>query len=266
MVPAASVVLASVAGWLVPGVVTVGPAGLGLGWRVSRRTVACVSSAVRRRLTTLLAAGALVLTACGESAPDAAGRAHEAGEHQHEEAAPPATVSGPDDTYAGLDLVDPYDRPTFTLTDTTGAEYDFAAATAGRPTLLFFGYTECPDICPTTLADVAVALRGLDPEQAAEVQLVFVTTDPATDTPEVLGEYLGRFDADLPTRFVGLTGDQESIDEAQLLAGVPLAEDGGRAHSSLLLLYGTDDLAHVAFDAGNTARDIGDDLRLVLGA
>ena len=68
----------------------------------------------------------------------------------------------------------------------------------------------------------------------------------------MLGEYLDRFDADLPTQFIGLTGDQELIDQAQLSAGVPLAEDDGRLHSSLLLLYGTDDEAPVAFDAGNT--------------
>ena len=81
------------------------------------------------------------------------------------------------------------------------------------------------------MADVAVALRGLDPAVAEQVQVVFVTTDPATDTPAVLGEYLDRFDADLPVRFVGLTGDQEPIDQAQLSAGVPLAEEDGRTHS-----------------------------------
>ena len=85
-------------------------------------------------------------------------------------------------------------------------------------------------------------------------------------SPEVLGEYLSRFDADLPQPFIGLTGDQATIDQAQLSTGVPLAEDDGRLHSSLLLLYGSDDEAHVAFDAGNTARDIADDLRLVTGA
>ena len=219
-----------------------------------------VSSAVRSRLRPALAALLLapVLAACG-------GAATSEGEHDHSASAP-AQVEGADDTYAGLDLAEPYRRPTFTLTDITGADYDFTAATAGRPTLLFFGYTNCPDVCPTTMADVAVALRGLEPEIVDQLQVVFVTTDPATDTPEVLGEYLARFDADLPTRFVGLTGDQEAIDQAQLSAGVPLAEDGGRLHSSLLLLYGTDDEAHVAFDAGNTSRDIAADLRLVAGA
>jgi protein SCO1/2 len=79
----------------------------------------------------------------------------------------------------------------------------------------------------------------------------------------VLRSYLDRFDADLPTGFVGLTGDQTAIDQAQLSAGVPLAEEDGRVHSSLLLLYGADDLAHDAFDAGNTPRDIAGDLQLV---
>ena len=180
--------------------------------------------------------------------------------------APPATVEGPEDRFAGIDLPEPYQRPSFTLTDTSGASYDFAEQTGGRPTLLFFGYTNCPDVCPTTMADVAVALRGLEPATAEQVQVVFVTTDPATDTPEVLGEYLDRFDADLPSQFIGLTGDQETIDQAQLAAGVPLAEDEGRLHSSLLLLYGAEDEAPVAFDTGNTPQDIAGDLDLVLAS
>ncbi|WP_104524720.1 SCO family protein [Blastococcus atacamensis] len=223
-----------------------------------------MSSAVRRRtrrsLPALLLAAGLLVAGCGTSAEADGG-----GDHDHS-GDPPATVEGPEDRYAGLDLTEPYRRPSFTLTDTTGASFDFAEVTGGRPTLLFFGYTQCPDVCPTTMADVAVALRGLDRELAEQVQVVFVTTDPATDSPEVLGEYLGRFDADLPTSFVGLTGDQEAIDQAQLSAGVPQAEDDGRLHSTLLLLYAEDDEAHVAFDAENTADDIADDLRLVAGA
>jgi protein SCO1/2 len=221
-----------------------------------------VSSAVRGRLRPALAAlslsAVLAVTGCGG---DATAEGEGGAAHDHSDA--PAAVEGPEDRYAGLDLAEPYRRPSFTLTDTTGAAFDFKAATSGRPTLLFFGYTNCPDVCPTTMADVAVALRGLDAALVEDLQVVFVTTDPATDTPEVLGEYLGRFDADLPVPFTGLTGDQEAIDQAQLSTGVPLAEDSGRLHSSLLLLYGTDDEAHVAFDAGNTARDIAADLRLV---
>ena len=202
----------------------------------------------------LLACG-LAVSACGSATAD--------GGHVHSSA--PAAAEGAADAYAGIDLAEPYRRPTFTLTDTSGASYDFKSATAGKPTLLFFGYTNCPDVCPTTMADIAVALRGLDAALVQQLQVVFVTTDPTRDTPAVLGEWLGRFDADLPTRFIGLTGDQATIDQAQLSTGVPLAEDGGKLHSSLLLLYGSDDEAHVAFDAGNTSRDIASDLRRVTG-
>jgi protein SCO1 len=204
----------------------------------------------------LLACG-LALSACGSATADSGGHAHPSA---------PATAQGAADAYAGIDLAEPYRRPSFTLTDTTGAPFDFKTATARRPTLLYFGYTRCPDVCPTTMADIAVALRGLDASLVKQLQVVFVTTDPAYDTPAVLAEYLNRFDADLPQHFIGLTGDQAAIDQAQLATGVPLAEDDGKQHSSLLLLYGPDDQAHVAFDAGNTARDIASDLRRVTGA
>jgi protein SCO1/2 len=167
------------------------------------------------------------------------------------------------ETYSGLHLADPYTKPEFTLTDTTGAPFDFGARTAAGPTLLFFGYTHCPDVCPTTMADVALALRTTDPAVVARTNVVFVTTDPARDTPPVLGEFLGRFDADLGTSFVGLTGDQSQVEQAQLAAGVPLAQDNGESHSALLLLYGTVGKADVAFNAANTARDIAHDLAVV---
>ncbi len=215
-------------------------------------------SRVRAAAPGLILAAALALAGCGAS--DSA-----AGDEGHDHGGGVATVEGPTDEYAGIDLAEPYQRPQIQLTDTTGAPYDFKAETAGRPTLLFFGYTRCPDVCPTTMADVSVALRSLDPALAEQVQVVFVTTDPAYDTPDVLGRYLGQFDADLPTRFVGLTGDQDAVAQAQLAAGVPLAEDDGRQHSALLLLYGRDDQARVAFDTGNTSRDIAADLQAIAG-
>ena len=139
-----------------------------------------VSPALRRprrraTLCALVVSAGLVLAGCGSDPA-----VSEAG-HDHSSA--PAAVEGPDDTYAGLDLAEPYRRPTFTLTDSRGGAYDFRAATDGRPTLLFFGYTRCPDVCPTTMADIAVALRGLDAKVAKQVQVVFVTTDPATTPP-----------------------------------------------------------------------------------
>ncbi|WP_091563894.1 SCO family protein [Klenkia taihuensis] len=212
----------------------------------------------RRAVVPALLAAGLLLAGCGGTAEADAGHDHSGGEA-------PATVSGPSNPYDGLYLQDPYQKPEFTLTDQSGAAYDFSAQTADGPTLLFFGYTNCPDICPTTMADVAVALQTVDPAVAERTHVVFVTTDPTRDTPEVLGEYLARFGTGPAPAIVGLTGDQSQIDAAQLAAGVPLAEDMGQQHSSLLLLYGTDGEASVAFDAGNTSRDIAHDLALVAG-
>jgi protein SCO1/2 len=223
-----------------------------------------VSSVTRTGLAALAATAALLLAGCGGAA-DADTTA--SGDHGHDMGAmeAPATVEddGGDSAYSGLHLRDPYKKPEFTLTDSTGAPYDFAARTAAGPTLLFFGYTNCPDVCPTTMADVALALRTTDPAVVARTNVVFVTTDPARDTPEALGEYLGRFDADLGTEFVGLTGDQAQVEQAQLAAGVPLAEDNGQTHSAMLLLYGTNGEADVAFNGGNTATDIAHDLAVV---
>ena len=174
----------------------------------------------------------------------------------------------------------PRERPSFTLVDTAGAPYDFAAETAGRPTLVFFGYTHCPDICPTTMADVATALRQLGPAAREEVEVVFVTTDPARDTPEVLGDYLGRFDPS----FTGLTGSAEQVAAAQEAAGVPLAtvpgpdpgppgpvpaeHHGGHGyrveHGSAVTAYGVRDREVVSWRPGTLPEDYAADLSVIL--
>jgi protein SCO1/2 len=207
----------------------------------------------RPRLAAALVVAGLSLTGCASSGAVASSSSE----------APAGVSGGAAQKYAGVNLATPYRRPSFALTDQAGKPFDFKASTAGIPTLLFFGYTRCPDVCPTTMADIAVALRGVDKALATQTRVVFVTTDPMHDTPAVLAEFLHRFDADLPQKFIGLTGPQAGIDAAQLSAGVPQAEDGGKTHSALLLLYGKDDAAHVAFDQGNTPRDIASDLKKV---
>ena len=176
-----------------------------------------------------------------------------------------ATVSGgaPEGPYAGREISDPKPRPDFVLTDQDGASFDFVEETAGQPTLLFFGYANCPDVCPTTMADVALALKSVPADLAARTQVVFVTTDPARDTPEFLGSYLAQFDQGLPNRFIGLTGTQGEVEMAQSLAGVPLAETGGEMHSTSLLLYGADDVARVMFSAGDSQAEIAEDLETI---
>ena len=178
---------------------------------------------------------------------------------------PPLSVSSQasGSPFRGAVFVVPHPRPSFVLTDQRGRRYDFAARTKGRPTLLFFGYTHCPDVCPTTMADVAAALRTLPAGLRDSVQVVFVTTDPRRDTPGVLAHWLAAFDSDLSTKFTGLTGPQAEIDAAQRGAGVELAQDGGLTHSAQLLLYGSDDLCRVFYLAGSRPEDIAHDLPLV---
>lgn len=77
----------------------------------------------------------------------------------------------------------------------------------GRPTLLFFGFTHCPDICPTTLFEISEVLRQLGAD-AGKVRAAFVTVDPERDTPATLKDYLGSFDPHL----MALTGSREEVD------------------------------------------------------
>src|ERR1700757_3986387 len=85
--------------------------------------------------------------------------------------------------YRGGLVAPPLPKPRFVLTDTSGAPFDFWNRTVGSVTLLFFGYTYCPDQCPTHMANIGAALKKLPPGVADQVKLVFVTTDPARDTP-----------------------------------------------------------------------------------
>jgi len=110
------------------------------------------------------------------------------------------------------------DSPNFKSSDVTGAGFgrDFALMShAGKPTtladfrgkvvVLFFGYTQCPDVCPTTLSALAETMKRLGPD-AARVQVLFVTVDPERDTAELLASYVTAFDPS----FIGLRGDAEA--------------------------------------------------------
>ena len=200
---------------------------------------------MRRGLALLLLGAALV--ACSSGAA---------------ETTAPAAARG---ALQGLPLQPAQPRPTFSLTDTAGKPYDFAKRTRGTPTLLFFGFTHCPDICPTTMADTAAALRAVPTELRERTQVVFVTTDPKRDTGPVLAAWLRNFDADLGGRFVGLTGTLPEVEAAQAAARVPVAEDDGQTHSAQLLLYGPDDYARVAYVSGGSPGDLSHDLPIVAG-
>lgn len=96
----------------------------------------------------------------------------------------------------------------FKLTNEAGqpvTEDDYA----GKATLLFFGYTHCPDICPTTLARLTSITQRLDKDLRDNIQVLFVSVDPARDTPEALTAYTNAFGPDV----VGLTGDKAQLDD-----------------------------------------------------
>lgn len=172
-----------------------------------------------------------------------------------------------DGTYAGFGLEPPRPRPSFTLTDTSGKSFDFASVTEGHPTLLFFGYTNCPDVCPATMADIALALKQVPADLQRATYVVFVTTDVKRDTAPVLRQWLRNFTVGAKTHIVGLRGTQAQIDAAQASAHIFLAEDGGQTHSTQVLLYGVDDYARVSYvyNEQNEQEQIAHDLPLVAG-
>jgi protein SCO1/2 len=135
----------------------------------------------------------------------------------------------------------------------------------GRPFLVFFGFTHCPDICPTTLFDVSQILQKLGPD-ADRTGALFITVDPERDTAAVLKDYLSNFDPHLR----GLTGDRASIDAALkayrvYAKKVPL--DGGdytMDHTALVYLMDKDGQFVAPFDLKRTPEAAAADLRRYL--
>src|SRR3954447_5025428 len=124
--------------------------------------------------------------------------------------------------YHGVEPLPVPPRPSFVLTDTDGKRFDFSAETRGHPTFVYFGYTNCPDECPTAMADIAAAMRKVDPKLREQVKVVFVTTDAKRDSGPVLRRFLNQWS----TSYIGLTGNQAELDSAARASGVPPGEVG----------------------------------------
>ena len=135
--------------------------------------------------------------------------------------------SAPTSLFNGVQLPKPYAKPDVTLTDAEGKSFNLVAGTAGKLTLVYFGYTHCPDVCPTTMATLASMMHALPAADAAKIDVVFVSTDPTRDTPAVLHTWLGQFDPS----FIGLTGSFATIQQAasslQITIEPPVKEPGG---------------------------------------
>ena len=132
----------------------------------------------------------------------------------------------------------------FTLVDQNGRtvrDSDFA----GRYRLIYFGYTFCPDVCPTDLQTMGRALRAFEkkaPERASRIQPIFISVDPQRDTPAVLKAFVANFHP----RLIGLTGSPQQLQQLERAYGISVStQDGGGAgknylvdHTRLTTLYG----------------------------
>ena len=163
----------------------------------------------------------------------------------------------------------PIAKPDLTLTDTNGEAFDLRAETNGYLTLLFFGYTHCPDVCPVHMANLGAVFGDLPPEVRDRTKVVFVSTDPERDTPERLRSWLDNFDR----AFIGLRGSLDDINAAlssMMLPGVAVipGEHGSEpmvGHPAAVLAFGPDGLAHVRYPFGVRHADWAHDLRLLVG-
>ena len=150
----------------------------------------------------------------------------------------PTVTSRADPAMPGFTIGGP-----FTLTGTDGKPFTSTQALAGRPYAMFFGFTNCPDVCPNTLGKLAKLRRDLGQGDGA-FDIVFVSVDPQRDTPKVVGDYVDLFG----TPIIGLTGTEQQVAEvakrhAIYQARTPNKEapDGYTVdHGSQILLFGKD--------------------------
>lgn len=208
----------------------------------------------RVTVAALLAAAALTLTACG-SEPAKTGSVTQ-------------IAGGQSNTKAATVLDRPFTKPELVLTDTTGKPWNLREQTKGKPTLIYFGYTNCPDVCPLTMSNIAVAKKALPKADQDSLQVVFVTTDPERDTPDSLGAWLRSQDPS----FTGLTGDFATIQAAARSLGIGIEAATKEADGSVVSMHGAQVIAfspktdegYVLYGEGTTVDDYTKDLPKII--
>lgn len=191
------------------------------------------------------------------------------------ETAPPAEAGLPPavlrNRLRGVMLGTPQAKPDIRLTTVDGAPFSLRDDTRGYLTLLFFGYTHCPDICPIHVANISKVMKTLPDEISNRIRFVFVTTDPARDTPELLQAWLANFHPAI----IGVTGTPEQVKQAQLAAGLmPAAKEVVDStapdaylvsHAAQVIAFTSDDLAHMVYPFGIRQQDWANDLPILVG-
>ncbi|MFE1906663.1 SCO family protein [Streptomyces gardneri] len=182
-----------------------------------------------------------------------------------------AEVSGGSDSTKAATVLDrPFTKPSLVLTDTKGQKYDLRERTKGKPTLVFFGYTHCPDVCPMTMSNIAIAMKQLPKADQDKLQVVFVTTDPERDTSAELAKWLPA--AGDPS-FTGLTGDFSTIQAGARSMGIgidPPKKEGDKVvsmHGAQVIAFSpTTDQGYVLYGEDTTPEDYAKDLpKLIKG-
>ncbi len=177
-----------------------------------------------------------------------------------------AACGPPAPSFRGSVLNEPISVPDFALTDQNGQTFRLSDQ-RGSAVLLFFGYTQCPDVCPTTLATWRQVHEALG-DDAARVRFAFVTVDPERDTPERLGLHVNAFNPD----FIGLTGTQEDLEAVYKVFDIVYEKDtssGSAAgylvnHTATAFLLDPEGQWRLREKYGTPAEDIAHDIQELL--
>lgn len=170
-------------------------------------------------------------------------------------------------SFRGAAFGEPYPlAPEIALTRSDGSSFRLSEM-RGNVILVFFGYTSCPDVCPTTLAELKLALAELSEEDAARVKVLFVTVDPERDTPERMQEYVNHFNK----TFIGLSGTQVDLEKIWQAYGVYRESVPGTSasgytvdHTARVTLIDQDGNMRVSFGFDTPVDDVVHDLKLIL--
>ena len=168
----------------------------------------------------------------------------------------------------GTELDPPFEVSSTPLVDTDGAPYSLTEDTDKDLTLVFFGYTHCPDICGQVMATLAGTLARLDASEKDRLDVVFVTTDPARDDEATVEDYVTAFDPSI----IGLTGDLDDIIEVG--RSMAVAVDKGQklpsggyevTHGTQVLAVDSDDAVPVFWDSDVSQAQLAHDVTALLG-
>ena len=169
--------------------------------------------------------------------------------------------------FRGTTFGQPYPvAPEIGLTRSDGSRFTLSEL-QGRVVLLFFGYTSCPDVCPTTLAELKTALDGLGKGKADQVNVLFVTVDPERDTPERVQEYVENFSS----TFIGLSGSLSELEKVWMDYGVfrEIVEGESAAgyivnHTARVTVIDQQGNMRISFGFDTPVEDVIHDLKLLL--